>query len=511
MRGTVAAESAERDLARELTGSVDAYRAYVRGETLLHRFKFEQALEQFREAVRIDPEFALAHYRMSLVPLWLGNEAASRAPAERAVALLDRLPASYRDIVRANLFFVQGAYSQAIPLLESILSREPDNKEALFLLSDAHMHSARDSDPERAVRLMEECLRLDPDFHLVYHHLALAYGLLGDFQKAREKLAYWETKVPETVQSIPTILMALENRPEEALGLSASISGSFGTFFRGSMAMVNGRWDLAREIVFRESGQGSVRARALRNRGHFHVYRGEFDRAVLAYRQAVDSMELRAGEGLEAGTPASVLQSLAELLDLKGDRHAARLEAERALGLQPESPRCLYYAGVFALKDGDPGGARAYLDRMEEVLEIARNPGGEIYAQGLEAELALAGGEAAEARELFERALSSGNLYHDYYATSSVAGTGFRDGLARALLAQGKREEAARALEALLGSGFERVDHPVLHLRALYTLGKLELATGDRAKGKKLLQDFLNHYGEADWSLPEIAEARARL
>ncbi|HLE72099.1 MAG TPA: protein kinase, partial [Vicinamibacteria bacterium] len=53
------------DLASELTSSVDAYRAYVRGEAYYNRSRFEEAIQAFREATRLDPNFALAHYRLS--------------------------------------------------------------------------------------------------------------------------------------------------------------------------------------------------------------------------------------------------------------------------------------------------------------------------------------------------------------------------------------------------------------------------------------------------------------
>jgi hypothetical protein len=51
----------------------------------------------------------------------------------------------------------------------------------------------------------------------------------------------------------------------------------------------------------------------------------------------------------------------------------------------------------------------------------------------------------------------------------------------------------------------------VRRLRALYTLGKLKLELGDHARGRELLEKFLEHWGKADWELPEVRDARARL
>jgi TolB-like protein len=59
----------QRALNQQLTTSVEAWRAYVRGETLLKRRRIEEASAAFDEAVAIDPSFALAHFRnqMALV------------------------------------------------------------------------------------------------------------------------------------------------------------------------------------------------------------------------------------------------------------------------------------------------------------------------------------------------------------------------------------------------------------------------------------------------------------
>ncbi len=80
-------EPGASDLEGEFTDSVEALRAYLRGEVLMQRVDLVNAVEQFREAVRIDPEFAVAHYRLSLLATWGGRAhggAASRGQRSRA-------------------------------------------------------------------------------------------------------------------------------------------------------------------------------------------------------------------------------------------------------------------------------------------------------------------------------------------------------------------------------------------------------------------------------------------
>ena len=99
----------------------------------------------------------------------------------------------------------------------------------------------------------------------------------------------------------------------------------------------------------------------------------------------------------------------------------------------------------------------------------------------------------------------------DYWSDGSFVSAAFRETLVRTYLALGREQDAAQVLEVLVNSGFERVHHPVIYVRALYTLGTLEIALGDASRGRELLERFLDHWGEADWDLPEVRDARRRI
>jgi hypothetical protein len=73
----------------------------------------------------------------------------------------------------------------------------------------------------------------------------------------------------------------------------------------------------------------------------------------------------------------------------------------------------------------------------------------------------------------------------------------------------GDKGKAAEALEALVSRRHEAFG--IGWIRALYTLGRLKLELGDRARGRELLEQFLEHWGKADWDLPEVRDARALL
>jgi tetratricopeptide (TPR) repeat protein len=277
--------------------------------------------------------------------------------------------------------------------------------------------------------------------------------------------------------------------------------------------MMASRWDVARRLVEQDLDEwraDHLRAWALRNRAVFYTYVGEFDAALETYRAAGLASGFRTHEGQSGGVPASALQLMAELLHAAGESSAAREEAERALAIEPESYRGLYYAGRMALADDDPEAASRYLESLDRLGATRTSPAARSYRDALEGEIALAAGEAERARERFEAAVDV-PLLLDWASTCSSSGAAIREGLARAYLALGRRDDAARTLEVLLASGEERVDHPVLYAGALHRLGMLDLDGGRDGEGRRLLERFLALWGDASWDMPMVDEARERL
>ena len=82
--------------------------------------------------------------------------------------------------------------------------------------------------------------------------------------------------------------------------------------------------------------------------------------------------------------------------------------------------------------------------------------------------------------------------------------------LSRAYLGLGNPQEAANVLENL------RPDYvvggaDVLRIRMLFTLGKLKLQLGDPDAAREYFTRFLAHWGDADWDLEEVDEAKVLL
>ncbi len=97
-----AVSAATEDLGRidfPTSGSAEAQKRFLRGALLLHSFEFDDAAEEFREARKIEPGFAMACWGEAMTfnhPLWMEQD------AESARKALDRLaPSSEARLAKA--------------------------------------------------------------------------------------------------------------------------------------------------------------------------------------------------------------------------------------------------------------------------------------------------------------------------------------------------------------------------------------------------------------------------
>ncbi|MEM7355587.1 MAG: tetratricopeptide repeat protein [Acidobacteriota bacterium] len=488
------------------TASVEAYRHYVTGQDRLHRHDFAGAMEAFVQAVAIDPDFAQAHYRLSIAALWQGNGEVGRQAAEQALRLADNLPPLQQDLYAATALYQQGHYSEALPRVESLLVEDPEDKEALYLLSEMYLHSGVDAYIARATEAMLILESIDPSFGLLRNHLALALVLQDRWQEATSYLDRWIEQDPEMI-SLRHVALGIGGRLDEVPELQAPVT-RVNENYGIALAMLQGRWQHAGELVARKEGEGYHGSWHQRTRGTYLTYRGRFDAAIEAYRGATSMHAAPDHEGIQNGFPTSAHLCLAELAELRGDMAAARQAAQDAVAMQPSLLAPRYFAGRLAARDGDIAASEEHLRVVRRLAAASHGTQAVLFEQALEAEVLLAEGRAEEARQKYESVVGSQALLHDFYASASSTGAVFRDGLARTCRALWDQSCEIAALRGLIDSDFERLEHPVLYMLALFRLGELHLEAGEITPAREYFTRFLEPWSEADWPLNEIAEAR---
>jgi TolB-like protein/Flp pilus assembly protein TadD len=175
-------------------GNIAAYDALLQGRYYAerrNRVDYFKAVRSYRQAVTLDPDYALAYARMAIAEQWFldwGIESASeRAPvralarehARKAVALAPGLA------VALGALGVVQAWSNldtrsADATLQKAVSLDPNNPETLYQLADVTATLGR---LDEAVAMMRRVLALEPlnaSFHFYTGQFLLAQGRLDE-------------------------------------------------------------------------------------------------------------------------------------------------------------------------------------------------------------------------------------------------------------------------------------------------------------------------------------------
>ena len=177
----------EKTIARKPTENLQAYDYFLRGRNYLRRENLEFAMQMFDHAIRLDPDFALAHAGIAHVcgmqaDLHGGDprriEKGLQA-ADRAVALQPQLPEALA--ARARICYSQKQYDEAIRWAREAINRKADCDGAYNVLGRALFATDR---WKEAAELAERAIETNGDDYNVYIPFVNALAAMGDTQAA---------------------------------------------------------------------------------------------------------------------------------------------------------------------------------------------------------------------------------------------------------------------------------------------------------------------------------------
>ena len=283
------------------TGSLDALKSYSLGMATRRQQGDAASLPLFKKAVEQDPDFALAHARLSTVYNNLGENGQARDHIIKAYALKDRVSEPER------LYIVARYYSTAEPSAQKTIEtyqlwNQTYPNDFVPHSNLAVAYEGR-NEHDKAAQEFRAAIALAPDEPLPRVSLAGVYLKQGQVDEAHK-----------------TLQDAIDRGLDSA---NIRIQLYLTAFFRHDEA------DMARQI---EAAQKFPEAfRMLGAQINVSMYRGQLARArELAERFETESIEKTGLKGSAAGTWADVAQGTAALADAA----AARLAVRRSLGLE---------------------------------------------------------------------------------------------------------------------------------------------------------------------------------
>ena len=158
--------------------------------------KMPEAISDFQEALRLDPEHVVALDNLGAAYRQLQNWDEARKTLERALKVKPDDPEANYSL---GMVFAQNDDTErAYQFLRRALQFRPDYPEALNNLGILYLRTQR---VDEAVASFEECIRVAPAFSRCYMDLAQVYALEGMPEKARTVLLQLLKQHPDHAQA----------------------------------------------------------------------------------------------------------------------------------------------------------------------------------------------------------------------------------------------------------------------------------------------------------------------
>ncbi len=166
------------------TASLEAFKDFIAGVELRRKAKYAQSVTQFKHAIELDPEFALAHVQLGTSYRDLRNLALGNEHVKRAYELRDRVTERERFEIAATYFrHITGELDKRIEMTSLLTQTYPRDPDGFHLHGNSLMIAG---EFEQAVEAYRTVLGLDPDYSLSRANLGLALIGLNRFDEAEQ-------------------------------------------------------------------------------------------------------------------------------------------------------------------------------------------------------------------------------------------------------------------------------------------------------------------------------------
>ena len=438
------------------TKSLEALRAYGQGLRARVTKGDEASIPFFKQAIELDPSFAIAHAKLGVVSSNIGLAEQARREAKLAWELRDKVSEYERLYINWNY-------------ATRVLQDDKTAKEALELLTAAY-----------------------PRDFAAHNNFGVYYNGRGDLEAALEQYRAASELAPDEPLPISNMAYALffMNRIDEANAMAdralAMRPDPSLAITRWSVAVMNKnpRADEFEKVAEQLAGPDQI---ALA-KANLAVWRGQLN----AYRALQNELRVRARAAGNTDLLAQV--DTGERITLSaflGGQDLAALKAD-AVKAGPPAIRAQEVSALAVL--GELGAVRAALPSLQKSAKDDPAVSGNVTVAN--AYVLAAAGRAAEAILELQTLLA---------ATPRALDLNFFIGQIREQ--SGDRDGAIAAYQTVIQSRALLGLNPLVPLTR-FNLAKLLIAAGDNAHAKEQLDTLLDQWKDADTEFPLLMEAR---
>jgi tetratricopeptide (TPR) repeat protein len=360
----------------------------------------EEALSEARTALKLEPSNPYANYSMGLIFFELGQHEEAAESFGKVSPGIPRLRRA--EFYRALSEEGRGRSSEAIKILEGLVSRFPDDFEFQYQLGSSLNGASRYEDAvgpltkarqlrpksleaaaglglalfesgqlDRAVPVLEEALRISPGNEVVTMFLNVTRARQSLIPQIDE-LKRFAKENPQHVDVRRTLIQAFsfsrrvdEAEPylKELLALGPKDLKVYS--YVGVAYSTAGRLDKAMEVHLKSLEVGENPGAYL-NIASIYAKRGDFERAAAAYGKVLE---------LQPNSPDTMVIFGTLLLE-NGKRREALDLFKRSIAIKPTNGVAIFKAGILSAKFGERDNALQYLEMLRPVRpDLARTLG----------------------------------------------------------------------------------------------------------------------------------------
>ena len=488
------------------TSNVEAYRHYQLGIDYGRRFLLPDAIRELEEAVRLDPQFALAYMRLAGQYFLEGDLRRANEVAAKVDQLQSRLP-RYEQLSLQVLKAQRSRDSEAlVAMRQQLISEFPRQTMDRGILSGVLSYVGKG---DQARELLQQGLALDPKNEDLLNFQSYQLATLGDVNGALAANDAYIAVRPGDPNPFDTRgdVFFLAGRDDEAvtayrkvLELKTDFS-DYGEYLKLAIVYTEQRKSDMAHAAFQQFAQRTSPLSRLYVPGfeaQFKQTEGDFEGALASYREAV----LQLGRAKQSDAAQGFLRPFSVLSVLLGGEGSNALSFAQEQKLDGEQLQTVAFLETMA---GNSSAAQQSFQRF-----ASSHPW--VAPRAIERQQTYADISAAVRRGDGQTALSLAAGLPNFQDPALL----FLKGRAHLLLNDYAPAEAEFRAGLLSDRSLENSQamagrFPALEILCHYYLGQLYEHTNKRDQAINEYQEFLSHFANSRTRLAQVGEARSAL
>ncbi len=484
------------------TSNVEAFRHYQLGIDLGKKYRTGEAIQELNEAVRLDPQFALA--MMELVENYgiEGDFKSAHDFTERALALQAHLP-RYEQLHLELLHTSQARDSEAgLAARRQIASEFPKDTQNLGILAHLLTYSGK---AEEGEALLRQGLAADPKDENLLNFQCYNYALIGSFGAALASCDAYQAVRPNDSNPLDTRgdVLFLAGRDDDAVAsYRKAVELTPGWVESYKLAIVyadQNKTEMSQAALEQFAKEASPLERAYLPvfNAQFAQNRGDVEGAIADYRETMK----RLAAAKQYSAAADMLLQASDLSMMLGETSSALAFAQQ----QKFDGEELIAVGILQSVAGNQNAAEQTFQRFASAhpwvaprfIDTIRTMAKLVAAmyRGDGASAIQWAGQLPQRR--FPTALYCRARSYQLVGDFATAETEFRD----ASLTDRTLENFTAITQRM----------PIYEVLAHFYIGQIDERTGKRDQAINEYQDFLSHFESSHTKLPQVAAARTAL